>query len=764
MRPAFLSRWTIRQTLYALVLCAVCPALLVIIFYGAQDYRSTQTQTREQTLNLAKSIAFQQKILTENTRILLHTLARLPEVVSGHTPAMTELFKQLLMVHSNYSTISYVDMDGNIVSSSYPFTPPVYVGDRKYFKDALRTRRFSAGEFAMGRLMNEPIFQFAAPVFNASGAMSGVLVAIIRLNMLDQLYSKVALPSHWRFALIDYQGVRLHRFPKNDAIAPGKPIQADLRAVFENSLEDEGTVQAVGPDGLALEYAFVRLRLSPQEPPYMTVAVGLPAVSFNQVFASKVLPALTLMLGVLALALLTARFLGKMTIGAGLDRLALAARQLSAGDPSFRVGPLDSCREVREAGQAFDQMAKALSEESAVRRQTELELTRAKSYIANILDSMPSVLVGVDQDGVVTHWNKAAEEAEGISAAQAQGQLLEAVFPRLGSHRENIRTALRERRPQHVEREIFQKGNTVGYQDVMIYPLISTGVEGVVVRVDDVTNRVHLEEMMVQSEKMVSVGGLAAGMAHEINNPLSGILQSTQVLISHLSPDVPANRAAAEASGCTMENIRAYAEKRQLPAFLEGIRESGVRAARIVSNMLEFSRKSHSRQSTEQINDLMDRAVELALSDYDLKKQYDFKQVRIVREYDPNLPEAPCTRTEIEQVFLNLLKNAAHAMVQAPQRPETPTISLRTGVDGDWLRVEVEDNGPGMSEAVRKRVFEPFFTTKPVGEGTGLGLSVSYFIIVTNHGGRFEVQSEPGKGARFILWLPLSDDAALSPR
>ena len=755
LRPDFLFRWSIRQTLYALVLCAVCPALMVSIFYGVQDYRRAQLQTHDQTLNMVKSIAFQQQILTENTRILLHTLARLPEVISANPPAMHELFKELLTVHSNYSNISFVDMNGYLVSSSHVFKPPIIAYDRKYFQDAVRTKQFSAGEFVVGRVVKDPIFQFSAPVFNQDGAMSGVLVATMKLNIYDHLYSETVLPTDWRFALIDHQGIRLHRFPKNDAITPGKPILANIRAVFEDSVSDEGTVQAVSPDRLTLEYAFVKLRLSPQEPPYMTVAVGLPAVSFTQVFYSKVFPALAVMLGVLALALLTARFLGKMTIGAGLDRLAQAARQLSAGDLSFRVGPLESCREVREAGQAFDQMAKALSEESAERRQAEQELTKTKSYIANILDSMPSVVVGVDPDGLVTHWNKAAEETEGITAPMAQGQPLEAVFPRLASHMEDVRTALRERHPLHMERELFQKDNTVGYQDVMIYPLVSNGVEGVVVRVDDVTHRVHLEEMMVQSEKMVSVGGLAAGMAHEINNPLSGILQSAQVLISHLSPDVPANRAAAEASGCTMENIRAYAEKRQLPEFLEAIRESGVRAARIVSNMLEFSRKSHSQRSPAQINELMDKAVELALSDYDLKKQYDFKRVRIEREYDPHLPEAPCTRTEIEQVFLNLLKNAAHAIAQVPDRPEKPTISLRTGVEGDWLRIEVEDNGPGMPEAVRKRVFEPFFTTKPVGEGTGLGLSVSYFIIVTNHGGRFDVQSEPGKGARFILWLPL---------
>jgi len=388
------------------------------------------------------------------------------------------------------------------------------------------------------------------------------------------------------------------------------------------------------------------------------------------------------------------------------------------------------------------------------RKQAESEVRRAQDYIRNILDSMPSVLIGVDPQGLVTHWNKAAEDIVGVTAGQALGRPLEEVFPRLFSLMETIRSAMRERKPRRIEREMFYAENERGYQDVMIYPLVSNGGEGAVVRVDDVTHRVQIEEMMVQSEKMVSVGSLAAGMAHEINNPLSGILQSAQVVISHLSPDVLANKVAAEASGCTMESIRTYAEKRKIFSFLEGIRESGLRAAHIVSNMLEFSRKSQSQHSSTDINTLLDKAVELAFYDYDLKKKYDFKQVHIVREYDLDLPEVSCTRTEIEQVILNLLKNATQAMALQENRATLPTIILRTARDGDGLRIEVEDNGPGMPESVRKRIFEPFFTTKLVGKGTGLGLSVSYFIVVTNHGGRFDVQSQPGKGTRFIMHLP----------
>ena len=395
-----------------------------------------------------------------------------------------------------------------------------------------------------------------------------------------------------------------------------------------------------------------------------------------------------------------------------------------------------------------------------MRKHAESELNKTQGYLANILDSMPSVLVGVDPQGLVTHWNNAAADAAGVSAGQARGRPLEAVFPRLISQMENVRAALRDHKPQSTKREMFKADNEQCYQDVMIYPLAGNGVEGAVIRVDDVTQRVQIEELMVQSEKMMSVGGLAAGMAHEINNPLSGILQSAQVVISHLQPDLAANRAAAQESGCSMENIQIYATKRKILYFLESIRESGTRAARIVSNMLDFCRESHSRHNPEDINALLDKTVELAYSDYDLKKKYDFRQVHIVREYDKNLPAVFCSRTEIEQVILNLLKNAVQAMTPQEARSDPPTIVLRTARDGDCLRFEVEDNGPGMTEAVRKRIFEPFFTTKPVGEGSGLGLAVSYFIIATNHNGRFDVQSQPGKGARFTIHIPLSEEHA----
>ena len=270
----------------------------------------------------------------------------------------------------------------------------------------------------------------------------------------------------------------------------------------------------------------------------------------------------------------------------------------------------------------------------------------------------------------------------------------------------------------------------------------------------DVTDRVRLEEMMVQAEKMATVGGLAAGMAHEINNPLGVILQGAQTIERRLSADLPANHEAAQHHQVDLAAIRAYLEDRQVLKMIALIKEAGSRAAGIVKNMLQFSRRSDVSKKSVVLAKLIDHAIELAGSDYDLKKQYDFHNIQLECEYDPTLPEIVCAPTEIEQVLLNLFKNAAQAL-DAVEDLTKPRIVIRTGCADDMAWIEVEDNGPGMSEEIRRRIFEPFFTTKEVGIGTGLGLSVSYMIIADKHKGTITVDSSPGKGTRFTINLPI---------
>ena len=431
--------------------------------------------------------------------------------------------------------------------------------------------------------------------------------------------------------------------------------------------------------------------------------------------------------------------------------------------PEFRITrPDGTIRYIQAASRTFrDASGKPLrmigtNIDITERKRAEAEIRHLKNYLSNIIDSMPSMLIGVDTAGVVTQWNAEAEKSLGIGPRDAVGRPLAEVFPHFAGEVQRITQSIARRTAVRDAKVAMRFSGQTRYSDVTIYPLIANGVQGAVIRVDDVTERVRMEEMMIQTEKMMSVGGLAAGMAHEINNPLAGIMQNLQVLEMYLTQDTPKNRRLAEECGLSYEGLQKLYARREVPAIIASVLASGKRAARIVGNMLSFSRKSDRGFMENDIAELIDTTVELAANDYDLKKKFDFRRIEIVREYEP-VPKVPCEANQIQQVLLNILKNGAQAMASRAEtdKERTNRFVLRVKRLEDAVRIEIEDNGPGMDEATRKRVFEPFFTTKEVGVGTGLGMSVSYFIITENHGGTIDVASKPGKGATFIVTLPV---------
>ncbi len=269
----------------------------------------------------------------------------------------------------------------------------------------------------------------------------------------------------------------------------------------------------------------------------------------------------------------------------------------------------------------------------------------------------------------------------------------------------------------------------------------------------DLTEKRRLQAMMLETEKMVTVSGLAAGMAHELNNPLGAIIQGVQNLRRRLSGGLAANEEVAEEVGIDIASLERYLERRGIFDILSHISTAGTRAADLIAKMLAFSQKSVAGRTSVQLSILMDRAIELAACDYDLKKRYDFRSITISRDYDPAAPPVVAHAAEIEQVMFNLLKNAAQALAERPVERQ-PQIRVRIGALNGFAVIEVADNGPGIPDAVRAHIFDPFFTTKQVGEGTGLGLPVSYAIVVQHHQGSIEVESREGEGARFTVRLP----------
>jgi PAS domain S-box-containing protein len=386
-------------------------------------------------------------------------------------------------------------------------------------------------------------------------------------------------------------------------------------------------------------------------------------------------------------------------------------------------------------------------------RESKAEIDRLRNYLSDIIDSMPSILVGMDNARAVTQWNRQAEVFAGIPAREAIGRPIADLLPGFASWIRTMGSDMDEHRPSSMEKLLIENEGERRFYDLMLYPLLVNSVGGGVLRIEDVTEKARIQELMVQTEKMMSVGGLAAGMAHEINNPLGIITQAVENIERRISPELPANRKVSEELGLNLERIRVYFDKRQISDFIASIRTASSRAAKIVANMLEFSRRTDTTIQPASLAQIVDQALELAASDYDLKKKYDFRSIDVIKDYQ-DMPQVPIVSVEIEQVMLNLLKNAAQAMIANPP-DRKPGIILRLRREDRYAVLEVEDNGPGMTGDVLRRVFEPFFTTKEPGVGTGLGLSVSYTIVTQNHKGLMEVQSTPGTGTVFKVRLPL---------
>ncbi len=258
---------------------------------------------------------------------------------------------------------------------------------------------------------------------------------------------------------------------------------------------------------------------------------------------------------------------------------------------------------------------------------------------------------------------------------------------------------------------------------ISFFPIFHEKNDAVVYIMKDITETKRLKDQIYHMDKLSSLGTLTSGVAHEINNPLTGIIGYTEMLLMKDQDDTSKK-------------------------YLKNIFDSAIRCKRIVENMLTFSRQKPPHKSPENINDIIDKTIEL--HEYWLKSN----NIEIIRNYQ-EVPYIDLDRQQMQQVILNLIINAEHAISGSGNRGR---IEFKTAYDKKikTVVITVSDNGIGIPQEILPKIFDPFFTTKPVNVGTGLGLSIAHGII-TEQGGTVEVTSEPGKGASFIITLSKTD-------
>jgi len=357
------------------------------------------------------------------------------------------------------------------------------------------------------------------------------------------------------------------------------------------------------------------------------------------------------------------------------------------------------------------------------------ELARLREFNENVLESLDDGLVVLDLKDRVVRWNHALEQLYGVPRAIAVGRPLAEVFDArfvdalCAARRDHPSGATLYRVPlaarSTADRPLLVNATAVPLR-THVGPDVRT--TGTIIILEDISARVQLEEQLQVSEKMASLGLLAAGVAHEVNTPLTGISSFTQMLLENADPEDPRTR------------------------LLEKIERQTFRAAKIVNGLLNLSRQGAQgggERVAVDVNAIIGDVLAL------LEHQLEIGRIKVRRELMTPPPVVAGVEHKLQQVLLNLFLNARDAM------PRGGWLSIATRVESDRAIIEIGDTGSGIPSEHLSRIYDPFFTTKSIGQGTGLGLSITYGI-VREHEGTLGVESVVGQGTRFTVSLPLA--------
>lgn len=396
----------------------------------------------------------------------------------------------------------------------------------------------------------------------------------------------------------------------------------------------------------------------------------------------------------------------------------------------------------------------------------------ALSHLAAIVESSEAAISSASLDGKVLTWNAAAERIYGYSLEEIKLLGLSVIAPPERIHdKEDMLAKVRKGECiQHLETVRVKKGGEPISVLITVSPIRdgSGNITGACAITSDITERKFLEHQLAQAQKLESIGQLAAGIAHEINTPIQYVgdnarfLQDAFIRLGRVFQGYEGLLGALQSGAdfaplvtdlqALVKATRVHDMLAEVPQSIEDSLEGIARVAEIVRAIKEFSHPGPSQKTPVNLN--------RAIASTTLVSRNEWKYVaELDTDLDPDLPLVQCVPGEFNQVILNLIINAAHAIgdLVAGKPGSKGTITVSTRRDGDWAEIRVRDTGTGIPEENRRNIFNPFFTTKAVGKGTGQGLAMAHTVIVQKHGGTIAFETEVGAGTTFIVRIPIGD-------
>ncbi len=405
------------------------------------------------------------------------------------------------------------------------------------------------------------------------------------------------------------------------------------------------------------------------------------------------------------------------------------------------------------------------------RKRAEIEMFDAKSFLNRVIDNVPNLIYVKDKLGRYVLTNTAFADLHGMDVKDVVGKTDQDL---IGSSDDVDRYDLSDHyvvssKQEYVNQEeklVDSDGNIHWLQSVK-RPLMGTsGVEYILGIATDLTERKALEHQLRQAQKLESIGQLAAGIAHEINTPTQYVGDNVRFLKDSFTDYSKAlNKASGLVEMCRGQGLLPQAVgsvdlafqvadieylDREVPRAFEQALDGVERISKIVRSIKDFAHPGSNNLQATDLNKAIESTITVASNEWKYVAE-------VVTDYDPTLPPVPCLASEFNQVILNMIVNAAHAISEklGDGSLSKGEIRISTIYHEDSVEIRISDTGAGMTEDVRKRIFDPFFTTKEVGKGTGQGLAISHRVIVEKHHGTIDVISEPGIGTTFVIRLPL---------